>query len=245
MTEAWKQYEGQIADGKFRLGEYLGGSSGTAVFLTERGEGAQKAAIKLTVEDIGSAETQLSHWKHAAKVSHPNLLKLFEAGRCKLGSVDFLYVVMEYADEDLSQILPQRALTAEETRDMLGPVLEGLAYIHGKGFVHGRLKPANIMAISDRIKLSIDGLRRTGEENIGHHSASPYDAPEAATEKASPAEDVWSLGMTLVEAVWTTLISWSAMWIPPPPEPFTTSQRNSPIGPLRPPPARPMATCSR
>ena len=28
---------------------------------------------------------------------------------------------MEYAEEDLADILPQRALTPEETRDMLGP----------------------------------------------------------------------------------------------------------------------------
>jgi TonB family protein len=212
MTEAWKRYEGQIVDGKFLLGEYFGGAWGSAVFLTGRGEGgAERAAIKLIVEDTGSGDTQLSRWKHAAKLANPNLLKLFEAGRCKLGEADFIYVVMEYADEDLSQILPQRALTVEETREMLGPVLDGLAYLHGKGFVHGRLKPANIMAIADRIKLSIDGVRRTGEENLGHHAASGYDAPEAATEKASPAADVWSLGMTLVEVMTQHLPPWERM----------------------------------
>jgi TonB family protein len=212
MTEAWKRYEGQMVDGKFVLGEYFGGASGSGVFLTGRGEGGrERAAIKLIVEDTGAGETQLSRWKYAAKLSDPNLLKLFESGRCQLGDADFIYVVMEYADEDLSQILPQRALTTEETREMLAPVLDGLAYLHGKGFVHGRLKPANIMAIADQIKLSIDGIRRTGEENLGHHAASGYDAPEAATEKASPAADVWSLGMTLVEVMTQHLPPWERM----------------------------------
>jgi TonB family protein len=212
MTEAWKQYEGQIADGKFHLRQYLGGSPGSAVFRTELiGAQTEKAAIKIAVADPRNSELQLSRWKHAAKISHPNLLKLFDSGRCLLGDVEFLYVVMEFAEEDVSQILPHRALTPEETRDMLGPVLEGLGYLHGKGFVHGRVKPANIAAIEDRIKLSIDGIRRAGEASGGNYAASAYDAPEAATEKASPAADVWSLGMTLVEVMTQHLPPWERM----------------------------------
>ena len=53
---------------------------------------------------------------------------------------------MEATEEDLSQILPQRRLTPEEAREMLGPVLDALSYLHGKGFAHGAIKPANIMA---------------------------------------------------------------------------------------------------
>lgn len=212
MTEAWKQYEGQIADGTFQLLQFLGSSRGSAVFLTERaGEQREKAAIKIIVADPRSADLQLSRWRLGTKLSHPNLLKLFDAERCRLGDVEFLYVVMELAEEDVSQILPHRALTAEETRDMLGPVLEGLAYLHGKGFVHGRVKPANIGAVENRIKLAIDGLRRAGEQGGGNYPASEYDAPEAASEKASPEADVWSLGMTLVEVMTQHLPSWERM----------------------------------
>lgn len=212
MTEAWKQYEGQIADGKFPLRQCLGGSSGSAVFLTEiAGAQQEKAAIKIVVADPRNADPQLARWRLAAKLSHPNLLKLFEAGRCRLGDVECLYAVMELAEEDVSQILPHRPLTIEETRDMLGPVLEALAFLHGKGYVHGRVKPANIAAVDDRIKLSIDGVRRAGETGSGHYSVSAYDAPEAATEKASPAADVWSLGMTLVEVMTQHLPPWERM----------------------------------
>lgn len=212
MTEAWKQYEGQIADGKFPLRQHLGGSGGSAVFLTEiSGAQPEKAAIKIVVADPRNADMQLARWRLAAKLSHPNLLKLFEAGRCRLGDVECLYAVMELAEEDVSQILPHRALTIEETRDMLGPTLEALAFLHGKGYVHGRVKPANIAAVDDRIKLSIDGVRRAGETGGGNYSASAYDAPEAASEKASPAGDVWSLGMTLVEVMTQHLPPWERM----------------------------------
>jgi len=55
-----------------------------------------------------TADLQLSLWRRAMKLAHPNLLRAFEVGRCRLSNRDRLYVVMEHADEDLSQILPQR-----------------------------------------------------------------------------------------------------------------------------------------
>jgi TonB family protein len=108
---------------------------------------------------------------------------------------------MEYAEENLGQILPQRPLTPEETRDLLEPALDALAFIHGKGLVHGRLKPSNVMAAQDQLKLSSDSLMKVGEPVAGSARASAYDAPEIATGKISPASDSWSLGVTLMEAL--------------------------------------------
>src|SRR5271169_2465276 len=130
MSEAWKQWEGQTVNGKFRLRQYLGGSDHSAVFLTELGEQEpQRAAIKLIPAHPENAELQLSRWDLAAKLSHPHLMRLFQMGRCQLAKVGLLYVVMEYAEENLSQILPQRPLTPAESREMLAAVLEGLAYV--------------------------------------------------------------------------------------------------------------------
>ena len=103
----------------------------------------------------GSAESQLSRWKQAAALSDPHLIqKLFQSGRCRLNGTEYIYAVMEYADENLSQVLPQRSLTPEEARDMLGPTLDALAYLHDSGFAHTRLKPANILAVNDQLKVS-------------------------------------------------------------------------------------------
>ncbi len=147
------------------------------VFLTERAQ--QKAAIKLVFADAVDEETQLSRWRRAAALSHPHLIRLFETGRCQLTGKQFLYVVMEYAEENLSQILPSRPLTSAEAREMLGPLLSALEYLHNRGLVHGYVKPANIMAIDDQLKLSSDGIRAAGESmgNLSRRSA--YDAPES------------------------------------------------------------------
>ncbi|MGH9657593.1 MAG: serine/threonine protein kinase, partial [Bryobacteraceae bacterium] len=205
MQVAWAQWEGQIVDGRFPLRQYLGGSQHTAVFLTEyeRPEPRpvpRNAAIKLFAAPSTDTELQLSQWKMAADLSHPNLIRIFEMGRSQLYSVELLYVVMEYAEENLAQVLRQRALTPAEAFDMLDPAVQALAYLHGKGFVHGRLKPANIMAVDDQLKVSSDGLYRAGERSTRPEGPSAYDAPEM-DQGMSPAGDVWSLGVTLVEAL--------------------------------------------
>ena len=202
MTEAWKKWEGQSVEGKFPLSQYLGGSEHSAVFLTQlREPEPQKAAIKLVAAHPASAELQLSLWKLASQLSHPNLLRIFSWGRCKLEGNDLLYVVMEHADEDLSQILPQRALTPEETREMLNPVLDTLEYLHGKELVHAHLKPSNILATGDQLKLSSDGLAQQGKSAPASRKASAYDPPEAARGEWTSAGDVWCLGATLVEVL--------------------------------------------
>ncbi len=208
MTDAWKQWEGQVVNGEFPLRRYLGGSEHSAVFLTEHGEQLEKAAIKLIPADPATTELQLSRGKLAAELSHPHLIRLFQTGRCQLGGMELLYAVMEYAEEDLSQILPRRSLTPAEARDMLEPVLDALAYVHGQGFVHGHMRPANVMAVGDQLKISSDGLCRTGQSSRGLGEAGVYDPPEAASGEISPAGDVWSLGMTLVEVLTQRLPIW-------------------------------------
>jgi eukaryotic-like serine/threonine-protein kinase len=209
MSEASKQWEGQVADGIFPLRQYLGGSDHSAVFLTEYTEGhPQKAAIKLFPADPATADSRLSSWEFAAQLSHPNLLRLFRSGKCRIDGNDLLYLVMEFAEEDLSQILPQRALTPEETRDMLGPVLDAIEYLHGKGFVHGDLKPANILATGDRLKLSSDAISQVGKPMSISRRAGAYDPPEAVSGMLTPAADVWSLGTALVEVLTQHLPEW-------------------------------------
>jgi serine/threonine protein kinase len=225
MDDTRKKLTGQTADAKYPLLEYLGGSRHSSVFRTEiaaspsaiapssTGTAAAptKAAIKIIPAAGGSAEPQLNRWRQAERLSHPNLVKIYASGECRLGNEDFLYVVEEFADEDLSQILPQRALTAEETRGMLAATLDALFYLHAKGFVHGHLSPANIMAIGDEIKLSSDGIVRAGERLSDSGRLSPYDPPEAASGRISTAADMWSLGMTLAEVLTQKLPIWERL----------------------------------
>ena len=209
MTEAAKKWVGQVVDGKFRLGEFVGGNERSAVFLTDfEAPGVRKTAIKLLAADLPEASGLLARWRHAAELSHPHLIRLLKMGRCEFNDTPILYLVMEYADENLSVVLARRPLGPAEARAILGPVVDALAYIHSKGFVHTRIKPANIMAEEDLLKISSDGLCRIGESSGSYGRPGAYDPPEAAGGRISPAGDVWSLGMTLAEALTQRLPSW-------------------------------------
>jgi len=199
-TEIWKTWEGRLVDGKFTLRRWLGVSANSAVFLTDL-RPSQKAAIKLIPAEAKDAEKQLSHWRAAAQLSHPHLLRIFESGRCQMDGSTYLYLLMECADEDLSQILPHRALTPAEAADLLPPLLEALSYLHAKRMVHGRVKPSNVQAVGDQLKLSPDHIISSTDMNAAGGRRDVYDAPETAAGIVSPAGDMWSVGVTLVAAL--------------------------------------------
>jgi TonB family protein len=195
-----KEWEGRTISGQFPLRQWLGSSDHSTVFLTERA--GRKAAIKLMPGDSDvQAERQLALWRSAAALSHPNLIRVFESGRAQIEGHSVLYTVMEFADEDLSQILPQRPLAPAEVAQLLPPLLGALSYLHKHGFLHGRITPSNVLATGDQLKLSTDQILPAAEATAGKMRRDVFDAPETAAGILSPASDLWSVGVTLYAAL--------------------------------------------
>ena len=193
-------WQGKVINERFPLLEWLGGSERSSVFRTEIAGG--KAAIKLIpAQSVKSTEEQIARWKLASTLSHPHLLSVHDAGVCSIQGSQFLYVVTEFADEDLSQVLPVRPLSAQEAREMLTPVISALSYLHGQHLVHAAIKPSNIMALENQLKISSDSVRTLSLPRITRRDPQPFDAPETSTGEYSPASDVWSLGATLTAAL--------------------------------------------
>jgi hypothetical protein len=203
----WSGWQSTIINGIYPLQRLVHGSEHSAVFLTEwKGPAVANAALKIIpIERVTLA--QLSHWRVATGLSHPHLIQLFDAGLCHLGGRQFLFVVMEYAEQTLSEVLSQRALTPDEIREMLPPTLEALSFLHRKGLVLGHLKPANVLVVNDQVKLASDSIRPAGAPRVGIAEPSFYDPPEATHATFSSADDIWGLGVTLVEAL-TQRLPW-------------------------------------
>jgi TonB family protein len=89
---------------------------------------------------------------------------------------------------------------------MLKPTMQALAYLHGRGFVHGHLKPVNIMVVGEQLKLSSDGLCQIGERD--NEEAGIYGPPESSGTAVAPPRDVWSLGVTMVQVLTQLLPVW-------------------------------------
>jgi TonB family protein len=201
-SEVWTRWQGHVINGAFPLGRCLGSSDHSGVFLT-RSEAHDLAAvaIKLVPTNRALAEQLLPRWKRAGALPHPHLLPLLQWGGCQLEGLPYLYALMEYADQTLAQLLPNRALTDDEAREMLHPILAALGFLHAQDLVQGQLKPANILVVGDQLKLASDTIRRVGEGAVNTHAPTAYDPPEGRQGNTSPAGDVWALGVTLCEAL--------------------------------------------
>lgn len=200
-NEVWTRWQGHVINGVFPLGRYLGCSEHSGVFVTKSAARPAEVAIKLVPTNRALAESQLPRWKRAGGLVHPHLLRLFEYGGCQLEGLPYLYMVMEYADQTLAQLLLHRALTDDEVREMLLPTLDALAFLHGRNMVQGQLKPTNILVVGDQLKLASDTIRRVSEGMISTNRRTVYDSPEARDGSGSTADDIWALGVSLFEAL--------------------------------------------
>jgi TonB family protein len=206
-TAAARYWEGEIVDGRFPLLEWLGSAGGRLVFRTQR-LGRAPAAIKLVPADAKDMAAALERWHQAAALSHANLVRLFESGQCQRHGALWLYLVMEYAEENLAQVLPQRPLSLREVQELLPPLLDALGTIHREQLVHGRVKPSNVVAVANQLKITSDSLRPLGRDRAAPPPTA-YDAPENETRGFSPASDIWSLGMMLAAVFLQRPLVWS------------------------------------
>lgn len=139
-------------------------------------------------------------------ISHPNLLEVFD---CFVFN-DTLFLAMEFAEGgDLDAWLVKRGEpTIGESTQLIIQLLDGLQAIHAAGFVHGDLKPANILLTAEgSVKLVDFGIRRHGSA-----PNSPEDAPEVeiadtvAPEysqhgKLDARSDIYSVGVIAYELI--------------------------------------------
>ena len=154
--------------------------------------------IKLIAPQDSNVDHELSRLRSTASLSHPHLIRTIEVGRSQIAGDTVLYVVMESADDDLSQVLPQRALEPGEATELLPPLIDALSYLHGRGFVHGDIRPSNVLAVGNQLKLSADSAHSAANKNSPRRRRDSYDAPETAAGISLPEGDVWSVGATLV-----------------------------------------------
>jgi serine/threonine-protein kinase len=143
----------------------------------------------------------------AAEIGHPGIVQVLDAGVAEDGS---LFLAMEMLEgESLRERLCRPETTRGEALALVDAMLDPLAAAHEKGFVHRDLKPENVFVTKDGgVKLLDFGIaKRQSMESAtmtGTSIGTPhYMAPEQvmSAKGASPASDVWSVGVMLYEVL--------------------------------------------
>jgi serine/threonine protein kinase len=200
ISSFWGQLEGTVLDGKYNLRRCLSIYDDGALFLTEvSGSDPRPAMIKLIPIGPGSGSGTLSRWRMAMELSHPNLVRIFAAESAEIEGVPVLYAVMDCAEDNLGNVLRDRGLSEAEALDALESILPALQYLHDRGLVHGHLRPGNILAVGNTIKVSSDEVGMRDERPYSRFNTTSYDAPEVSAGIVSTTADVWSVGMTVCE----------------------------------------------
>ena len=145
--------------------------------------------------------------KTAVNSNHPNLLRGLVPGKYTRFDDDYLYLVMDLAEETLDErISPDKPLSEKETRDVVQSISSALVYLHNQERIaHRDVKPGNILRVGEVWKLGDFGLVREvdvdNDLRTGTLQCTPaYAPPEFFREgRISLAWDVWSLGVIIVE----------------------------------------------
>lgn len=163
---------------------------------TELGRGVAFKAVRAST-DRGTVDEQLlREAEAAARLSHPNIVTLYDVGRCEAGP----YLVLELLrGQTLSARLGQGELGIAEALRIAHAVAEGLACAHRQGVVHRDLTPGNVFLCPDgQVKVLDFGLAHAFGRRRVDGGTPAYMAPEQW--RGAPEDertDVFALGVML------------------------------------------------
>jgi serine/threonine protein kinase len=199
-----------IAD-RYRLEDLLGSGGMGVVWRATDLHLKRVVAVKHATAGRGARDAELLHREaqNAARIHHPNAVTVFDSVRDGAEC----WLIMEYFEStSLDKILAsQNTLSPRQVASIGVQIADALAALHANGIVHRDIKPANVLVAEDgTAKLTDFGISRWSESTLtqtGAQAWTPaYGAPEVAAGKpATPASDVFSLGVTLFCAVEGTL----------------------------------------
>ena len=211
---------GTLVNGKFRIERAIARGGMGRIYLGTQAPLDRPVAVKVVKADGANEEDSqflkrfLLEASILAKLQHPNVVTLFDYGRIENapGNHEMYFIAMEYLDgETLSDRLRNNgALAAYETLILFRQIARGLREAHSRGVIHRDLKPSNIIIVPEAdgaeiVKLVDFGIGkavREGEDltRDGLLVGTPkYMAPEQFDGAASPASDVYALGIILYQ----------------------------------------------
>ena len=207
---------------QFEILELLGHGGMGAVYKARQKSLDRFVALKIinpdAADDAGFAERFAREARALAKLSHPNIVAVYDFGE----SDSIFYFVMEFIDgANLRQLIESKELTPEQALEIVPKVCEALQFAHDQGIVHRDIKPENILvgvqpssgraSAGVQVKIADFGLAkllRESESESKHLTATHqvmgtprYMAPEQmeGSRGVDHRADIYSLGVVFYE----------------------------------------------
>lgn len=197
-----------LSAGRYRIERELGLGGMAAVYLAHDQELDRPVAVKLLAANLAGDESFRKRFvreaRVAAKLSHPNIVRVFDSGEADGRP----FIVMEYVEgESLAEALRRRGkFPPDEAVELVLQICEGLEHAHANGLVHRDVKPGNLLLREDGVlKIADFGIARATEATkltqVGTVlGTAAYLSPEqAAGTEVTPAADLYSLGVVFYE----------------------------------------------
>ena len=202
-----------VLGGRYRLVRLIAGGGMAQVWEAHDEILARAVAVKVLHPHLAEDTAFLERFRReavaAARLSHPNVVAVFDTG------VDggLVYIVMELVrGRTLRDLLAaQGALGPARAVQIAAQIAEALDYAHGQGIVHRDVKPANVLIADDgRVKVADFGIAKAASAVFGSNAdltqtgaivgTAKYLSPEQVNgEPQDRRADVYSLGVVLYE----------------------------------------------
>jgi hypothetical protein len=193
--------------GRYRPIRPLGSGGSGSVWLAHDEETGMEVALKMVPREGRAAARAEREAEAAARLRHPSCLRAYDLGH----DARHVYIVYEYVPgRTLREAMRAGVLDDASALEAAAQILDGLAHAHARGVVHRDVKPANvILAEGESISVRILDFGLAMMDHADTLTASgdvpgtlAYVPPERlAGEDATPASDVWAVGVLLWEAL--------------------------------------------
>ncbi|MFE2165823.1 protein kinase [Streptomyces sp. NPDC059447] len=209
---------GSLARGRYQLRDLLGEGGMAAVYLAYDTALDRQVAIKTLHTELGREQSFRERFRReaqaVAKLSHTNIVSVFDTGEDEFEGSLMPYIVMEYVEgQPLGSVLQADiaqygAMPADKALKVTADVLAALETSHDMGLVHRDIKPGNVMMTKRGVVKVMDfGIARAMQSGVtsmtqtGMVVGTPqYLSPEQALGRAVDARsDLYSVGIMLFQ----------------------------------------------